>query len=72
MLKSNKESSKKYDNFLMTAYMVYEDFELSELIPISMLNTKIHCTIFRGLPCIRWILFLGFFYQLFLLIFIHY
>jgi len=39
MLKSNKESSKKYDPLPMLAYMVYEDFELSELVPISMLNT---------------------------------
>ena len=38
-LKSNKESSTKYGPLPMLAYMVYDDFELSELVPISVLNT---------------------------------
>jgi len=39
MLKRNNESSEKYDHLPMLAYIVYEDFELSELLPISVLNT---------------------------------
>ena len=53
MLKSNKESSKKYDPLPMLAYMVYEDFELSELIPISVLNTTPNniysCSMFKNI-----------------------
>ena len=53
MLKSNKESSKKYDPLPMLAYMVYEDFELSELILISVLNTTPNniysCSMFKNI-----------------------
>lgn len=39
MFKSNKKSSKKNDLLPMLAYMVYDNFELDELISILMLNT---------------------------------
>uniref|UniRef100_M1B7L5 Uncharacterized protein n=1 Tax=Solanum tuberosum TaxID=4113 RepID=M1B7L5_SOLTU len=39
MLKSNNESPNKYDLLLMLAYMVYGGCDLSELSPISVLNT---------------------------------
>lgn len=35
MLKINKKSSKKHGPSSMLAYTIYEDFELSKLIPID-------------------------------------
>ena len=39
MLKNTKESSKKYVISTYDGYMVYEGCDLSELSPISVLNT---------------------------------
>ena len=39
MIKTNKESSKKYDPLSMLAYKVYEEFVLYERILISVFNT---------------------------------
>lgn len=38
MIKSNNELSKNYDLLPILAYIVYKDFELSQLIPISVLK----------------------------------
>jgi len=42
MIKSTKEYSKKSDPLPMLAYMVYEDFELYELVPILVVNTTLN------------------------------